>query len=831
MMPSLLKRSLYLLLYQKLTETTKKVSDMRNKNDLLPFNAVYLAVSLGFSATAAASEELEQIVVTANKRTQSVNDVGLSISAISVDKLEEQKLTSLEDISSVVPGLVYSASTANTPIFTLRGIGFNEQTLGAYPATSLYLDEAPMPFPVLASHSAYDLERVEVLKGPQGILFGQNSTGGAINFISAKPTEDFEAGGNVSYGRFNKMEFNGYVSGSLTDNINARLSVTGLNSDEWQKSSTRNDENGAQEYFAGRLVMTYEPSDTSKYLLNFNTWTDKSDPQAQQLIAINPQVVIPGDSNLEGVLALPISQEDNRAADWSPDIDPSTDREFSQLIFRGDWDLTSEMTLTALTTYQDFEQTQHTDGDGTSLVLFDLAPIDGEIDTWISEIRLAGYTQNMNWVIGANYEKSNTLEKEILNYRDSTNYNAANVYINTSGISLEQEINAYAVFGNIDYNINDDLTVKIGARYTDSSIEVESCNFVAANDPSAIDAGQGANVGSLFNILGDLLNGGDGDFSNGLAVPFNIVGVNDCYTLNDNRVPGEVYTKSLDENNASWRFGLDYAVNSDTLVYGNISKGYKSGSFPALAAANFFQLDPVTQESVLAYELGVKATMAERTIQFNAATFFYEYKDKQLRTKTLDPIFGLLDTLDNVPETEIFGIDADVVAIITDELTLSAGVTYLDSEVTDYKNGIGFNGVSGIDFKGEPIPFTPEWTYSLDADYRLTMNSGATVFAGIGVTGQSESEAAFGASTLELTAEQYAAGARTIKPDYNVMDGYAVWNARLGFESADYHWKVTLWGKNISDEYYVTNLIASSDTTARFVGSPMTYGITVGYTY
>ena len=291
MMPSLLKRSLYLLLYQKLTETTKKVSDMRNKNDLLPFNAVYLAVSLGFSATAAASEELEQIVVTANKRTQSVNDVGLSISAISVDKLEEQKLTSLEDISSVVPGLVYSASTANTPIFTLRGIGFNEQTLGAYPATSLYLDEAPMPFPVLASHSAYDLERVEVLKGPQGILFGQNSTGGAINFISAKPTEDFEAGGNVSYGRFNKMEFNGYVSGSLTDNINARLSVTGLNSDEWQKSSTRNDENGAQEYFAGRLVMTYEPSDTSKYLLNFNTWTDKSDPQAQQLIAINPQVV------------------------------------------------------------------------------------------------------------------------------------------------------------------------------------------------------------------------------------------------------------------------------------------------------------------------------------------------------------------------------------------------------------------------------------------------------------------------------------------------------------------------------------------------------------
>lgn len=789
-------------------------------------------ITSGYTAAAA----LEEIVVTANKRSESINDVGLSISAIGAQKLSDQKLTSLEEISSAVPGLVYSASTANTPIFTLRGIGFNEQTLGAYPATSLYLDEAPMPFPVLASHASYDLERVEVLKGPQGILFGQNSTGGAINFIAAKPGDEFEAGGDLSYSRFNKVELNGFVSAPLSDTVGARLAVSGVNADEWQQSSSRpGDENGAEEYFAARLVMTFEPNDSSRYLLNINGWNDKSDPQAQQVAAINPQVPVDAQgnipANLATVLALPLSPENNRAADWSADINPSSDRDYYQLIVRGDWDLSDTMTLTALSTYQDFEQRQNTDGDGSALVLFDLAPLNGEIDTWISEVRLSGISENLKWVAGANFEQSNTLEEEVLNYRDSTNYNGANAFINTSGIALDQEISAYAFFGNVDISLSDTLTLKLGARYTDSSIEVESCNFAAANDPLAIDAGQGANVATLFNVLGDLLNGGDGDFTNGLAAPFEVIGVGDCYTLNDNSVPGDIYARSLDEDNTSWRAGLDFNLNMDTLLYGNISKGYKSGSFPALAAANFFQLDPVTQESVLAYELGIKSTLAEGSVQLNAAAFYYEYNDKQLRTKTIDPIFGLLDVLNNVPETEIYGFEADFVAQVSDSLTLSGAVTYLDSEVKQYDNGVGFNGVGGLDFSGEPIPFTPELTYSLDADYSIFLDSGMQVFMGVNVTGQSESEAAFGASSLTLTPAQFASGARVIKSDYNVMDSYATWSARIGFETSDNHWKVMAWGKNLTDEYYVTNLIGSSDTTARFVGRPRTYGITLSYQY
>lgn len=810
------------------------MNNFRKKNPIV----LGIASAVMLSTNVYAAPALEEVIVTANKRAENINDVGLSISAVTGDQMAEQKLTSLEEITSVVPGLVFSSSTSNTPIFTLRGIGFNEQSLGAYPATSLYIDEAPMPFPVLASHAAYDLERVEVLKGPQGILFGQNSTGGAINFITAKPGQEFEAGGDVSIGNYSRKELNGFVSGPVTDTLGARFAFTSLQADEWQKSASRNDENGAQDYFAGRLVLEFTPTDRSSYLFNINAWQDDSDPQAQQYVAYNPAIKVdaatgnpPG--TLAAIEAQPFTDEDTEAADWSPLIDPSSERDYLQLVGRGDWDLNDEITLTALTTYQDFEQEQSTDGDGLPLELFDLSPSHGAIDTWISEIRLSSVNATSKWVIGANLEESNTSEDQTLNYIDSTNYTDQNAYIHRSGIALDQEISTYAFFGNLDYSLTDQLTVKVGARYTDSTIDVNSCNYAAANAPGSIDVGDGANTATLFNTLGNAIG----------TVPFTPIGINGCYTLNDNGVPGDPYVDELNEDNVSWRVGADYILTDDTLVYVNFSKGFKSGSYPALAAANFFQLDPVTQESVQAYEIGFKSSLRDNSVQLNAAAFYYDYKDKQLRTKVLDPIFGFLDTLDNVPKTEIYGFEADVTAQLTERLRLSAAFTYLQSEVKDYQ-GVSFTSeavtdgsgalvlATGLeDFSGDPIPFTPELTYMLDAEYTIPLAGGADVYAGVNINGQSESDAAFGGSRLSYTAAQMSAGAKAITPKFNEMEAYSVVNARLGYRSEDGKWRVTLWGKNIFDEYYTTNVIASSDTSARFIGRSRTFGLTVGYSY
>jgi outer membrane receptor protein involved in Fe transport len=139
------------------------------------------------------TDTIEEIIVTANKREETLSKVGLTVTALSGEQLAERGVTSLQDLASVVPGLSFTASSTNTPVLTLRGVGFNDNSLGIYPAVSVYTDQAPLPFPVYGMHSAYDLERIEVLKGPQGTLFGENSTGGAINYVAAKPTNTFAA--------------------------------------------------------------------------------------------------------------------------------------------------------------------------------------------------------------------------------------------------------------------------------------------------------------------------------------------------------------------------------------------------------------------------------------------------------------------------------------------------------------------------------------------------------------------------------------------------------------------------------------------------------------
>ena len=757
---------------------------------------------------------IEEIVVTANKRTENINDVGLSISAISGDKIKENKLTSLEDIASVVPGLVFSPSTTNTPIFTLRGVGFNESSLGVYPATSLYIDEAPLPFPVMASHAAYDLERAEVLKGPQGILFGQNSTAGAINFISAKPTDVFAAGGDISYSRFNKKEINGFVSGPLTDNLLGRVALTGVKADEWQKSYTRDDENGKEDYFAARLLLDYEPSDTMRLKLNLNGWKDESDPQAQQLIGFHPTIAAAfdePDARAQAQLTTPFSPEDPRAADWTPEAEPKGDRTFFQSVLRGDFDLNEDLTLTLMTSYADFEQDQVTDGDGSFLSLFDLRKNEGELDSWNTEIRLANSPDNeVRWLVGANYEKSNTFEDQVLYFDDNTNNSAGNRYINNnSNVLIDQSIDTYAVFFNTETDISEKITLKAGMRYTDSSIDAEICPYSAGE----------LRTSKLFEYLA--INAFQ-------TVPADFVlgGLPQCYSFDDNLVPGNPFVDSLEEDNVSWRVGIDYHLSEESLVFANISKGFKTGSFPALAAANHTALAPVVQEEVLAYEVGTKTTFADNAIHLNAAIFYYEYKDKQVRGKYPDPIFGILDALINVPESEILGAEADVVFQVTEGLTLTGSVTYVDSEITEYE-GTNLLGQAN-NFSGDPIPFTPELTYSLDVDYRIFMDNGGEVFMGLRAVGQDDSDAAIGAERIAWPEGPYS---RAVDPYPYVLDGYTTLDARLGYESPDQSWRVMLWGKNITDEYYWTTIIPASDDIARFAGRPRTYGVTLGYNF
>ncbi len=793
------------------------------------------------------------IVVTANKREQNLNDVGLSITAISGETLAERRITSVQDIANAVPGLKFAESGAGTPIYTLRGIGFNEESLGVYPSVSVYTDEVPLPFPVLALRAALDLERVEALKGPQGTLFGQNATGGAINYIAAKPTDELQYGAAVSYGRFNAIDGNAFISGPMGDNAGFRLAISAADSDGWQQSLTRpGDRNGAQKYISGRLTLALEPSDSLRLRATVTAWQDKSEPQAAQLIAVraqNPAVV------QAGVLAAPFAQLNARSADWTttspyrvcvapldcvlfgffgipgdlttvprttPNLEPRSNRKFIQGALRADLDIGDFATLTSITSYLDFDQHLYSDKDGTAQAVANIGDGLANIRSFNQELRIANQGSGpFRWVLGANYEDSRTFEDQSLTFANGSSSNFATAFINTTGSEVLQNIRNYAFFANGEYDVAEKLTLKLGGRYTKSRNRAELCS-----------KGNGDGLVSfLFNIIGS-----------GSGNPFTPIGVDDCYVLNAQGVPGDRILDTLSEDNFSWRAGLDFKPSEDVLVYANVSRGYKAGSFPTLASADFRAYFPVVQESVLSYEAGFKASLADRKVQFNGAAFYYDYTNKQIRGKVVDPIFDVLDALLNVPKSRVLGAEAELTLRPADGLSFAGSVTYLDSKVKT-SNGAQFIGPSAYgnnctttptfpghdpgecDFTGSELPFTPKWSYSLSVDYRHDMGDSA-IFLGADLRGQSSSVSTLNGRSIQfrnLANDRHATG---IAQPF-VIPSYAVVDARLGYEFGDRRYKVMVWGKNVFNKYYVTNAAHYLDTTVRFVGQPAIYGITL----
>jgi len=771
-------------------------------------SAVVLSSLAAMTAdTSFAAVALEEIVVTAQKRQESAQDVGMSINALSGSTLKDAGVSSPNDLGKVVPGFVYTKTPRGTPTYSLRGIGFDDNSLASAPTVSTYLDEAPMPYPVMTRFTAFDLAQVEVLKGPQGILFGQNSTGGAINFISAKPTDEFEAGIEGSYGRFETFETNGFVSGALSDSLRVRASFMAIQAGEgWQKSYTRDDELGELDVFSGRFIADWDLNDDLSMRFVFQGWTDQSDTQAAQLLETQHSV----DAGANPVYdAYPRSALDNNAADWDANpVKPlERDDSFIQPSLRFDYVLSDSLTLTSITTYSDYEQDFNQDTDGANLQNFSLENV-GSIESFNQELRLTGDTDDLKWILGVNYTKDDTV--------DDTTYYFAQNSVAAFGIAeatstADQEIETRAVFGNVAWSATDSITVNLGMRYTEDEREYEGCTG---------DTGDGTMAG-LFSFLwgASIL---PGQCTTGNLQP------------NGTYVPGLV-NRELDEDNTSWRVGLDWQVNEDLLAYANVSQGYKSGSIPAVNSSTDAQIDPVTQESVLAYEAGFKSTLMDGAMRLNGAAWYYDYEDKQLRGRILDQIFGSLEALINVPESEVYGAEIGVDVLPTENLTLSVNASYTKTEVTKGPAADDSFGPLGnqISYDGLSFPHTPEVHISARAHYERAVTEDLMGFFDISVVYQDETEGLF-ADKAVLAATEASPFTRpgvTVDPDVFNVDSYTTVDARIGIETFDETWEVALWGKNLTDKYYWNNATQGLDNLYRLASMPRTYGVSAAYRF
>jgi outer membrane receptor protein involved in Fe transport len=843
---------------------------------------------------------LPEIIVTAQKRAQSVNDVGLTIQTASGEDLQKRGIQGLEDLPKLVPGLTYTKSIFSTPVFTLRGVGLYDATWGASPAVAVYTDQVPRNFPVMSDALDLDIQRVEVLKGPQGTLFGQSSTGGAVNYILNKPTKEFEAGASMSVERFDRQTFDGFISGPLSDTVRMRFAARGAEGGKWQTSATRPyDENGAQRKLTGRITLDWTPSDSLSTEAVLTASRDRSDVQAPQyaysilniysasaLAAANanpatrnpygivnnaaydaltnpasagyrgnflgeqsatvalmngvhapttdPTLIADYATHAAGAMAQLAGINglgNSRIADWTPGRIGAQNNSYLQGSIRVDFKIADNLTLTSLTAVAHQKLNYGQDLDATPAAVGDI-PLWGTVRAFNQELHLSGNPGNLNWIVGANYDDSSTSQNNYYDLRDyasnayggipcSTSalvgvatpcqvgtYGGPFSYINITENNFDSKSKSYAGFANADFKFTPNLSAHAGVRYTKNKQEATYCY----NDP-AIDLNQGtALIFSLALENPNVLSGGPA-IKTGQCFP-----IGDGLQGTTKGLPTltPLTPPPLEENNTSYRVGFDYKFDQGTLVYVDVSQGYKAGIFSEIGASATSEYLPATQEKLVDYELGFKAPLFDRRLNINGAAFYYQYSDKQVRGRVNDPVYGLLEKMINVPKSRVIGAEADIQAVPVRGLRLTLSATYLKSKVTSafsatpdgeaVYNAQGFTG----DFKDSELPFTPKFSGVADGEYEWSMGK-YSPFIGATVFHQGAQNATFQSSSLPA-------------PDF-VIDGYTTLDLRAGVRASDNKWTVTAYARNITSKYYFTSVNFYLDTYERFTGQPAVYGL------
>lgn len=797
--------------------------------------------------------KLEKIEVTAQKRSQSVNEIGMSISALNDTALEALGVNDTADLAAVVPGLTVSDTGRGIPTYTLRGIGFNGDSYLATSTVSIYVDEAAIPYPVMTLGAFLDVERVEVLKGPQGTLYGRNTTGGAINYIAAKPEDTFSSSISTSYSSFETFDLDGYVTGALSESVNARLAFRTIQSQEgWQENIFNDETLGEQDKTSFRLSLDSQITSSLYGLIQLGYARNKSDTQAPQFV--RSDLNNPLNTEVAGLIS-PLhaiagsNNHDTRNAGWTLGKDFSYDTETHNVALRLEYNINNNMDLVSVSSYSRFEDNgTRLETEGYSGVRFEDIPApfttfisnplevgaflavgdvpsalgiaqfeqnvtlaEGEyvspssvqnfsdIEFFSQELRLVGSFDSVNWVAGI-YYSSDTIDDQVNVDSDiATNTNNLGLpFVNFTNFKniAELDSSTAAIFLHTEWQLSNDLNLTVGGRYSDDKIEYAGCS--ADTD------------GSIFAtfVLGGLLIG-DGFDENG------------CATLltDENGLPLR-YGKTqdeLDENSFSWRVGLDWDLDKNTLLYASVSNGFKAGAFNNTSANIDLQQKPVVQEELLAYELGVKSSLLEGAMQLNASLFNYDYSDKQVLS-AIDTAFGTLRRLDNAADATVVGADVEVQWLPDiDGLFISSSLSWVDSEIDNFIGTDLLATGTDIDFSGSRFIYTPELQYKLQFNYEWEVGE-YYAFVGGDMAYSSDTQA------------DYTPAEGTLDSDLEI-DSFALFGARVGIADQYDTWNLSLWVRNLTDELYVTNVVKPGDSIVRFTGRPRTIGVTFTYNF
>ncbi len=762
--------------------------------------AVSAAVLPGTANLQAQGLELEEIVVTAQKREQSLQDVPISVSALNGDKLTDAGIEKIADLVSFVPNIHMTESGLSTQL-RIRGIG-SDNNQGFEQSVGLYMDGVSYGRQQLIRAPFLDLERVEVLRGPQSILFGKNSIAGAMNMITAKPTDELEGSISATYEPdINQREVTAVISGPLSENVSARLAYRSYQEDGYIENTVLNRDEPNRDEDALRLTVNWDVSD--ELSISFKAEQDTFDVRGRQVEIIgslpSTHPSFPGFKYGEIVAFLgQPGFEDVQDFKRQVDADEFSDSEVNNYTLTADYQMGAN-TLTLISAWVDYEFHELCDCDFTSADVFTVG-LNEEYEQFSQEIRLASPGgEAVDWIVGAYYQQSE------LEYYEPFTVNATSVLGPLlAGIGwlpdtvtkrdFAQDQDAAAVFAQATWNLQDDLRVTVGARYTKENKDATRSLTLFDGDDVAFPAGsfQPIIYGAAFGIEYTQTTGHDLDGGRSESAFTPLVNV-------------------------------QYDLNEDTMLYASYTSGFKAGGFDA--RANKVASFEFEEEKTKSFEAGMKARFADGAAELNLAWYYTEYEN--LQVSQFDGALGF--NVGNAKETVVQGLELDGRWALAEGLVMSYGAAFLDHEFTDFSNGNCYagqvpdgdviDGVGLCDYTGKSGQYTPELTANLGFDYTRSITEDLT-FRGV----------------LDM---QYT-DSHDIHPNLDPVqniDAYSTVNLRVGVEAEQ--WSLALVGKNLTDESVLTYaadapLSASSFQAKAYYGflkRPSTLAVEASYRF
>ncbi|EGD58700.1 TonB-dependent receptor [Novosphingobium nitrogenifigens DSM 19370] len=725
------------------------------------------------TSAAQASLANDDIVVTAQRRAEPAQNTGIALTVLTGDQLSKRGITNVNQLQDQVPNLeIVPAFGGGQPQFRLRGVGFDDYASNNAPTVGIYIDDVAYPVPAMTQSALFDIDRVEVLRGPQGTLYGRNTTGGAINFVSRTPTAQLSAGINLEYGKYDAFKGEAYISGPLSDTLRFRVSAVSEQGGGFQYNRDTNQSLGDANRTFGKATLEWRPSSAATITVSVHGGYDKSDLVGLYLTndfqtggygVGTPGAIIPADTNIHAT-GWGFTPQFTSSFGWSANAKPGRDNMTQGGSINAAIDLSDAIRLTSITAYDYFRRAE--------LQSWDASAANESEEFWYGnehvfsqELRLSSSRPGkLDWVGGVYY--SHQLQKDGF---ESDFTNSLGIVTNTH---FRQIVDSISGFGQVNYHVTPAITLIGGIRYEHEDRRLRGF----ATDIGAYSAS--TPLTWLYPTFAD------GDRNTGF-----------------DEVSGKV--------------GIEYRPKTGILIYANASRGVKSGGYTAYNSPYQNQIDAFQPEVLYAYELGFKGDIS-RAFRLNVAGFYYDYRNQQVLGTVLSEQTGLIGRITNAPKSRIYGAEAEVVVTPVKGLRITQSGSYKGGEYIRYdavdpnslQGSAGSYSASTISYAGQSLPIA-HWSYQ--GSVTATIPAGDYIVEAAG-------DYAWRSKLPSFLGAAYDLPARWIV------------NANLTLRPAEGKWSVGLYGRNIFNTRYdlVRNYFLPNARVAQ-PGRPGTYGIQLGY--